>query len=126
MTLYSRRGLAFFENGEGGTFTNWATQDSIKGKGIFQWRGLFVPGQWVKVAISKQYLHQGTLWDGFLFWQESFTFTGPKPPPTYVREVEDAQRWIDRGVQYMMLSTDAGLLLRVSRERLEALRKMIS
>jgi 4-hydroxy-2-oxoheptanedioate aldolase len=44
---------------------------------------------------------------------------------TFVREVEDAQRWIDRGVQYMMLSTDAGLLLRASRERLEALRKMI-
>lgn len=44
---------------------------------------------------------------------------------TFVREVEDAKRWIDRGVQYMMLSTDAGLLLRASRGRLEALRKMV-
>jgi 4-hydroxy-2-oxoheptanedioate aldolase len=44
---------------------------------------------------------------------------------TFVREVEDAKRWIDRGVQYMMLSPDAGLLLRASRGRLEALRKMV-
>jgi len=43
---------------------------------------------------------------------------------TFVREAEDAKRWIDLGVQYMMLSTDAGLLLRASQERLEALRKM--
>jgi 4-hydroxy-2-oxoheptanedioate aldolase len=43
---------------------------------------------------------------------------------TFVREIEDAKRWIDRGVQYMMLSTDAGLLVQVSRERIEMLRKM--
>ena len=43
---------------------------------------------------------------------------------TFVREVGDAKRWIDLGVQYMMLSTDAGLLLHSSRERLEKLRKM--
>ena len=43
---------------------------------------------------------------------------------TFVREAEDAKRWIDLGIQYMMLSTDAGLLLRSSRERLEELRKM--
>jgi hypothetical protein len=41
-----------------------------------------------------------------------------------VRFVDEAQYWIDRGVQYMMLSTDAGLLLQVSRERLEGLRKL--
>ena len=43
---------------------------------------------------------------------------------TFVREVGDAQRWIELGIQYMMLSTDAGLLLHSSRERLEKLRKM--
>ena len=43
---------------------------------------------------------------------------------TFVREVEDAKRWIDLGIQYMMLSTDAGLLLHSSRERLEKLRNM--
>ena len=45
---------------------------------------------------------------------------------TFVREVEDAKRWIDLGIQYMMLSTDAGLLLHSSRERLEKLRKMVA
>ena len=43
---------------------------------------------------------------------------------TFVREAEDAKRWIELGIQYMMLSTDAGLLLQSSRERLEELRKM--
>ena len=43
---------------------------------------------------------------------------------TFVRFVEEAQYWIDRGVRYLMLSTDAGLLLQVSRERLEGLRKL--
>ena len=43
---------------------------------------------------------------------------------TFVRFVDEAKYWIDRGVQYMMLSTDAGLLLQVSRERLEGLRKL--
>lgn len=43
---------------------------------------------------------------------------------TFVREVEDAQRWMELGVQYMMLSTDAGLLLHASRDRLEKLRKI--
>jgi 4-hydroxy-2-oxoheptanedioate aldolase len=42
---------------------------------------------------------------------------------TFVRFVDEAKYWIDLGVQYMMLSTDAGLLLQVSRERLEGLRK---
>ena len=43
---------------------------------------------------------------------------------TFVREVEDAKRWIERGIRYMMVSTDAGLLLQSSRERLERLRKL--
>ncbi len=42
---------------------------------------------------------------------------------TFVRFVDEAKYWIDLGVRYMMLSTDAGLLLQVSRERLEGLRK---
>ncbi len=41
---------------------------------------------------------------------------------TFVRFVEEAQYWIDLGVRYMMLSTDAGLLLQASRERIERLR----
>ena len=45
---------------------------------------------------------------------------------TFVREVEDAKRWIDLGIQYMMLSTDAGLLLHSGRDRLEKLRKMVA
>ncbi len=45
---------------------------------------------------------------------------------TFVRFVDEAKYWIDRGVQYLMLSTDAGLLLQVSRERLEGLRKLCS
>jgi 4-hydroxy-2-oxoheptanedioate aldolase len=43
---------------------------------------------------------------------------------TFVRFVDEAKYWIDRGVQYLMLSTDAGLLVQVSRERLEGLRKL--
>ncbi len=43
---------------------------------------------------------------------------------TFVREIEDAQQWIDLGVQYMMVSTDAGLLLKKGREWEGALRKM--
>jgi 4-hydroxy-2-oxoheptanedioate aldolase len=43
---------------------------------------------------------------------------------TFVRFVDEAKYWIDLGVRYMMLSTDAGLLLQVSRERLEGLRKL--
>jgi 4-hydroxy-2-oxoheptanedioate aldolase len=43
---------------------------------------------------------------------------------TFVRFVDEAKHWIDLGVQYMMLSTDAGLLLQVSRERIEGLRKL--
>jgi 4-hydroxy-2-oxoheptanedioate aldolase len=43
---------------------------------------------------------------------------------TFVREIEDAKRWIDQGVQYMMVGTDAGLLLRSSRDWAGALRKM--
>jgi len=43
---------------------------------------------------------------------------------TFVREIEDAKRWIDQGVQYMMVATDAGLLLRGSKESVGALRKM--
>jgi 4-hydroxy-2-oxoheptanedioate aldolase len=44
---------------------------------------------------------------------------------TFVREIEDAKRWIDLGVQYMMVGTDAGLLLRSSRDWVGSLRKMI-
>jgi len=44
---------------------------------------------------------------------------------TFVREIEDAKRWIDLGIQYMMVSTDAGLLLRGSKEWAGALRKMV-
>lgn len=43
---------------------------------------------------------------------------------TFVREIEDAKRWIDLGVQYMMVATDAGLLLRGSKEWVGALRKI--
>ena len=43
---------------------------------------------------------------------------------TFVREIEDAKRWIDQGVQYMMVATDAGLLLRGSKDSVGALRKM--
>ncbi len=43
---------------------------------------------------------------------------------TFVREIEDAKHWIDQGIRYMMHSTDAGLLVQVSRERLERLRNM--
>lgn len=43
---------------------------------------------------------------------------------TFVREIEDAPKWIDLGVQYMMVSTDAGLLLKKSGEWVKALRKM--
>jgi 4-hydroxy-2-oxoheptanedioate aldolase len=43
---------------------------------------------------------------------------------TFVREIEDAQKWIDLGVQYMMVSTDAGLLLKKSGEWVNALRKL--
>jgi hypothetical protein len=32
--------------------------------------------------------------------------------------------WLEKGVQYMMVSTDAGLLLRAGTEWLEKLRKM--
>ena len=41
---------------------------------------------------------------------------------TFVRDIEDAQHWIKMGVQYMMHSTDAGLLVQVCKERLETLR----
>lgn len=44
---------------------------------------------------------------------------------TFVREIEDARRWIDQGVRYMMVGTDAGLLLRSSGEWAAALRKMV-
>ncbi len=44
---------------------------------------------------------------------------------TFVREIEDAKRWIDLGIQYMMVSTDAGLLLRGSKEWAGSLRKMV-
>lgn len=44
---------------------------------------------------------------------------------TFVREIEDAKRWTDLGIQYMMVSTDAGLLLRSSKEWSGALRKMV-
>ncbi len=37
VATFSRKGLAFFENGEVGTFTNWGTLDFIKGKGSFQY-----------------------------------------------------------------------------------------
>jgi len=43
---------------------------------------------------------------------------------TFVRFVDEAKYWIDQGVKYLMLSTDAGLLLQVGRERIEALRKL--
>jgi len=42
----------------------------------------------------------------------------------FVRFIDEAKHWIDLGVQYMMLSTDAGLLAQVSRDRIGALRKM--
>jgi hypothetical protein len=36
LVLISRKGLASFENGEVATWTNWVTQDLVKGKGPFQ------------------------------------------------------------------------------------------
>jgi len=41
LATFSRKGLAFFENGEVATFTNWGTQDIIKGKGDAQGYVLF-------------------------------------------------------------------------------------
>jgi len=35
--LFSRKGLASFENGEVATFTNWGTQDATKGRGTFDY-----------------------------------------------------------------------------------------
>jgi len=34
---FSRKGLAFFENGEVATFRNWGKQDATKGKGTFEY-----------------------------------------------------------------------------------------
>ncbi len=45
---------------------------------------------------------------------------------TFVRFVDEAKHWIEQGVKYMMLSTDAGLLLQVSKERLMGLRKFLA
>ncbi len=45
---------------------------------------------------------------------------------TFVRFVDEAKHWIEQGVKYMMLSTDAGLLLQVSKERLQAFRQFLS
>ncbi len=45
---------------------------------------------------------------------------------TFVRDIDDAKHWIEKGVTYMMHSTDAGLLVQVCRERLERLRAMPS
>jgi hypothetical protein len=36
LSIYSRKGLAFFETGEVATFTNWVTSDAIKSKSISQ------------------------------------------------------------------------------------------
>ena len=44
LLLYSRRGLAFFENGEVATITSWVTQDSVKGTSTFQLYMLFTFG----------------------------------------------------------------------------------
>lgn len=44
---------------------------------------------------------------------------------TFVRFVDEAKHWIEQGVKYMMLSTDAGLLLQVSKERLTGLRQFL-
>jgi 4-hydroxy-2-oxoheptanedioate aldolase len=45
---------------------------------------------------------------------------------TFVREIEDAKHWMDRGVRYMMHSTDAGLLVQICQERLKILQGMRS
>ncbi len=44
---------------------------------------------------------------------------------TFVRFVDEAKHWIEQGVKYMMLSTDAGLLLQVSKEKLAGLRQFL-
>jgi hypothetical protein len=36
LALFSRKGLASFENGEVAIWTNWGMQDLVKGKGPFQ------------------------------------------------------------------------------------------
>jgi hypothetical protein len=41
VSIFSRRGLSYFENGEIATFTNWGTSDTIKGKGPSQGYALF-------------------------------------------------------------------------------------
>ena len=57
---HTRRGLAFFENGDVATYTNWATFDFIKGKGaidaytmltfedgstiVYKFKGIWEPG----------------------------------------------------------------------------------
>lgn len=43
---------------------------------------------------------------------------------TFVREPEEASHWIKQGVQYIMLSTDVGMLAKASAERIKALRSV--
>jgi len=40
---------------------------------------------------------------------------------TFITKPEDAKHWADRGIQYLMYSTDAGMMVQVSKDRLQAL-----
>lgn len=40
---------------------------------------------------------------------------------TFITKPEDAKYWADRGIQYLMYSTDAGMMVQSSREKLQAL-----
>lgn len=40
---------------------------------------------------------------------------------TFITKPEDAKYWADRGIQYLMYSTDAGMMVQASREKLQAL-----
>jgi len=40
---------------------------------------------------------------------------------TFITKPEDAKYWAQRGIQYLMYSTDAGMMVQASREKLEAL-----
>ncbi|MGI6227591.1 MAG: HpcH/HpaI aldolase family protein, partial [Peptococcales bacterium] len=40
---------------------------------------------------------------------------------TFITKPEDAKYWAERGIQYLMYSTDAGMMVQASREKLQAL-----
>jgi 4-hydroxy-2-oxoheptanedioate aldolase len=44
---------------------------------------------------------------------------------TFARDPEDARYWVDRGVQYIMHSTDAGILVQASKDRLAVFKPVL-